>query len=201
MGRFSDTDPRHTLPNMMIEEGIVSFPLSDIVQMAIATVSKRDWLNAILDDEDGFDALVEAVGSRYHEPGTVDDRGRRRLLHALQAQVHDAALDAIRQEAETRERAAYQQAHTAYANRQFKLWLGGVTACLKDKWPDAYEHLCKTRGLETCFRTNHPDPYVIFGDEWKDARDFWRQEFARRFPAPVDPASTPLPGAIDGGAE
>ena len=169
-------DPRKTFPNMEVADGEMRIPLDDIVSAVLARVKPADIAVALWADDDVRGEFIYAMTTRYSSDN-ISDADRRKFLTKVKEAVHSAALDKL---GNAMAKLEYECA------KRFSLWQE------VRRINDRLEHYDVTRPprgeeegpqpLRIADPTNGKE-FSIGGQAWNEARDYWRDEVARLFPA------------------
>jgi hypothetical protein len=176
------SDPAATLPNMMISDGEIRIPITDLVGEVLKRLEPAELAKALWTNEEVRAEFIEALSYRYMFEG-VEDKDRREFLRKVKEQVHSVAMDRLAEVMATQEYAAREKAH--YYNRvnHFQYWWGAVQETLR-KWPEALEAVRFGHGAAFKPLTEDDPDFRIGGKHWNEARDFWRDEVLKQFPKP-----------------
>lgn len=169
--RPSSTDPRRTLPNMEISDGVLSIPLSDFIEEILESSEPVDVARALFQNDEVRRHVLDALAERWSSD-SFNEADRRSFLARIQAAVHSAAVDRlagrIAEMEWSRAHQFYHHQHTARVND----WL--------------MQH-----GLELRIPYEPEDPaFVIGGKAWTEARADWRKLVLASFPEPAKQKDT-----------
>ena len=181
--RHTYGDPRTAFPNMEVTDGVMRIPLDDIVSAILARVKPVDIAVSLWADEEVREQFIYAMGERYSS-SNIGDKDRRKFLSEVKEAIHSKALD----------RLAGAMAKLEYTHSgKFSVWRE------VDRINNTLEHYGVTRPPRGDEDGPQPlrisDPtrdgqFSIGGEVWNEARDYWRDEVARLFPASMEEGGT-----------
>lgn len=193
-------------PNMSVGDGAITIPVDDFVPLILNRLDPADIAQALWAVDEVRARFIEAATSRYSE-SNIHDRDRRDLLAGLKKTVHSVALDRLADKLFSAEYSVLKHAHH---------WdeVGRINQILRDldvKVQRASYIDGKHAGTEAVllqFDTREqsvklPDgsrtqrgELEIGGLAWEQAREFWRAEISKLFPAPAED-DTNAPDALE----
>lgn len=171
------TSLTHVLPNMEINDGQLTIPITDFVGEILKRLSPAELAVALWSDEDVRARFADEFVNGWNSDWSDDDR--RKLLFGLKESVHNVALGKLTDDIASMEwhnsQRYYHRTHTTYVND----WL-------------------RNNGLSLSIPyEKEPEDFKVGGKSWNDARDYWRETVLRSFPSPLSPPScstaTPWP--------
>lgn len=163
-------EPRRSLPNMEVRDGVLSIPLGDFLDEIMARATPLEIAQGLFEHRDVREHFVEAMADQWSQDH-FDDTDRRRFLHQIQEAVHAKAADDLAGRIADMEwhnsQRFYHHSHTRDVNR----WLAD-------------------RGLDfrIPYEAESPD-FKIGGKSWEEARNDWRELVLASFPAPAAPTA------------
>ncbi len=163
-------DPRQTFPNMEVRDGEMRIPLEDIVSSILARVDPTEIAVALWANEEVRNEFMDAMVTRYSERN-IGDADRRKFLTGVKEAVHSKALDRFGGKAAELEYQFGRKWFFYHQVNQINDWLR--------------EGEYKDRDGNT-LQLRHEDADAVFkisGASWHEAREHWRQEALRLFPA------------------
>lgn len=167
-------DPRRTLPNLEIEDGIVKIALEDLIDDILARVSSEELAVALWKDDAVKDRFIEALSNRYSYDN-VGDEDRRKVLAAIKEEVHSAALDKL----------AGAMASLEYTHAS--KFVAHQTVRQANELLETYDVRRHDGSPVRLSDPTNAEPWNISGKVWNEAREHWRAEVLKQFPVPADP--------------
>jgi hypothetical protein len=190
---YASGDPKKHFPHMEVSEGRIIIAIEDLVGEILARITPLELAEGIISDDEARDRLIHCLAQRYANPG-FEDVDRRKWLTAVQAQVHDKALDRMvelmnARETELRSKHDYYRWKVIEIGHYRILYEKAIELCGDNE--DArlslerhYIHPDKLK--EYCEKDRDPVVTESVGPQWTDSRNFWRSELLKLFPPPTD---------------
>lgn len=170
----TSSDVKTVLPNMRVDDDELCIPVTDFVGVILSRLDPEHLARALWFESDAVrEAFMAALAERY-ESG-ISDADRRKFIAKVKEEIHSAALDKLRDDMAKLE-------YTLSQRSWFYQEIDKINAWLRDQGytnPDG-------SSIRLKHSDNDPD-FKIGGTHWNDARDWWRAEVLRRFPAPEVP--------------
>lgn len=177
-------------PNIEVVEGCVSFPIEDIIEMALRAADDGTLSRILFENQQVRREFIDSIGDSYGAL-SVSNPERRRLLHRMQSDVHDAALDrACTILADIERKLTH-----VWASRQYEEQANNVLSAHADNLWRAYQKAQKeNRALtdplepEKVHRLS-PEPDIpSHGKTYEEVRAYWRDRLEERFAPPSEDA-------------
>lgn len=167
--RYNKTEPRATLPNMAIDDGEIRIPITDLVDEVLARVTPAGLCEAMWSEKSVRDAFCDALCRRYNEVGVVDE-DRRKVIAGIKDAIHNKACDELL---------------TAMSLIEYEVARGAHFYDQVYRINTELQRLDVRDAHGVPWRINLNDKIVTVGGQaWTEAREHWRQEIIKRFPAP-----------------
>lgn len=195
---YASGDPGKHFPNMIVSDGAITLPIEDLVGFIFARISAEELAEGIMADDDARAALVHKLSERYSSP-TFTDQDRREFLKNVQQQIYADAVDRAvtrlnKSEEEHRSRSDYyrwkkvETGHyrTLYERYEALLYEFREAGKLDDEGVHQRKAYLTTPDDLDAYIEQHRDPVAMesVGPQWRESRDFWREEILRHFPEP-----------------
>jgi hypothetical protein len=166
------TNPRETLPNMEVCDGQIRIELTDLVGLVLSRLEPADLAQTLWQDEEVRREFMGCLIRRYNEQG-IGDKERREFLAGVKETIHDESVD--------RAAAALASGEYNFAKEFYTHdTIDRVNRFLRDR------EVRREDGEVVQFKSeSQVDQFKIGGAAWNEARDYWREKIAERFPAPV----------------
>jgi hypothetical protein len=167
---YTASDPRQTFPNMEVRDGEMRIPIDDIVSAVLARVEPVEIAIALWANDDVRSEFMDALVTRYNERN-IGDEDRRKFLAGVKEAVHSKALDRLAS-------AAAKLEYEFSRKWSFYHEINRVNEMLRAREYTDHEG--------NPIQLQHKDNDAIFkigGVVWNGARDHWREEALRLFPA------------------
>lgn len=168
------TDPRNTLENMSIEDGVIKIPISDLVGEIMSRCSPADIAHELWTNQSVREQMIFELTSRWSDFWTDDER--RKIITDLKEVVHNVAVD---------------RAANAIAQDEHKLLQGWYffheVMAIRQQLSNWKQRLASVGNLALSempkFETYDNDPmFKIGGQAWNETRDYWRAQVSAAFP-------------------
>lgn len=204
--RRQGSDPRETLPNLEVKDGVIVLPFADLVGLIIERADPTELAKELWANDDVRAEFLHCLTSRYSDDN-VTDADRRKFLRDVKEEVHSRALDQLvtkLNDLEYNAREAQRVRHDGWRyDGHYRNVLdtvegiagADVKAKLIARFGERYNS-----GL-----ADHED-FQIGRKHWNEARDYWRKKTLELFPEPEpvkseDPADflfgpTPIAGGL-----
>lgn len=167
---YSSGDPRQTFPNMGVRDGEMRIPLDDIVSAVLARVEPTEIAVALWANDDVRAEFMDALTTRYSERN-IGDGDRRAFLHGVKEAVHSKALDRF-------------AAAAAKLEYEFgRKWFFYHEVNRINDWLREREYTDRDGNTLQLHHEDSDGAFKIGGASWNEARDHWRDEALRLFPA------------------
>ena len=160
-------EPRKTLPNLEIDEGVVKFYLEDLVEIIFSRLEPHELACELWRDERVVEEFMECLTQKYRGMG---DTERRTYLAKIKEEVHDQALDKLADAMSKLEYSMSQRSHFYHSINSINERLRNIGCVDGDGNKLRIEH------------HDHDPDFKIGGKHWAGARDWWRKEVKRLFP-------------------
>lgn len=189
-----NTDPRHTLPNMEIEDGEIRIPVTDLVDEVLSRLNPVDLARSLWQNDDVKAEFLDCLASRWSQE-SLDDGDRRKFLTKIQEAVHSKALDALASAAAKLEWTVSKEAHHYDQIRQINDVLRELdvkvmwSSLVDGEWvqtPTVLQFDERDRPIKDETGKILRGDLEVGGRCWEEARDYWRDEVAKAFPSPIE---------------
>lgn len=187
------------MPNMSFGDGEMRIPIEDLVDLILRRVPADELAEGLWRDDGVRERFVECMANRY--AGSVEDADRRNLLNKIQVEIHAKAIDRAIERLEDAESALRAKSHRS---RWEQAQLGHYTG-LYERYSDALYELLEAGKLDAegvqrqlamlttptalkAYVEESSDPVTreSAGEQWREARDYWRKRLEECFPEPSD---------------
>lgn len=185
------TDPRSVFPGMEVTDGEIRIPVVDVVDEILSRISPVELALALWQDNDVKAEFISCLTENYNN-GNILDADRRSLIDGVKAAIHSAALDRLagtmsKLEWEVNQRSHFYQ-EIQRINETLKHYEVMVDRYVTDdngnrvlkKVHLEFTAIDRPAKTETGFEKGELE---IGGKAWNEAREFWRNEVMKRFPA------------------
>lgn len=186
---YTTTDPTDKFPNMMFSDGVLSFPIEDLVGFILERITPHELAEGIIADDEARAALVDKMAELYNTPG-FSDWDRREFLTKVQQQVYavavNNAIEALNR-AEEGQRASWdyyrwKKVETGQYRNIYEYVVTLLGTILKDdplseKRLIAFRERYKMPDELDAYIDQGRDPVVkeSVGENWYESRDYWRK--------------------------
>lgn len=184
----TSTDPRSTLPNVEVKEGVLVIPLSDMVEMVMARAEPADIARELWANDEVRDEFISCASTRYSSGG-IGDEDRRKLLTALQSAVHDEALDVAVRQLQSMEHDVRQITVKNFRTDSYGMHYNRVLEWVERSCNDvAVAEFKREFGDSWPDRGPDSEDFAIGRKHWNESSTFWRKKLLEMFaPPPTQP--------------
>lgn len=179
--RHARGDVRATFPSIEVRDSALVIPIVDVIDEIIARANPEELAEALWQDETVRERFIYCLSTRYNSSG-IGDADRRKFLTAVQEATHSEAVDKLV--------SIIAPAEFDHA-RKFSFYEAReqINRVLQEQNIEIRRPVQNDDGSWTTtfvpLRFDNREPQIN-GAEWNEAREFWRSEVLKRFPAPVN---------------
>lgn len=186
--RYKSGDPRKTFPNMEVTEGVLRIPVEDIVGEMLSRLDPVDLAKTLWNDNGEVRAEFMNCMTDHYESG-ITDADRRAFLVGVKADIHDRRADSLQKAFSESEynfsRSVFFWDQVQRANDQLARAEQMVRQALGQPVEPEPDQAAEVFTLPRLRDDNREPSQKLFGTNWVEARDHWRDKVAEIFPRPI----------------